>query len=315
MRNLLDFSQTHGFQSFLLGLVEAFDPSEADFVQGVTLSECVADKTPDQPTHLALGQIYTKLCVLPEDHTTAAFRQRAANYAARQNFPVIVVERPAAQFYTSVEGSIPLLSGTLGGLLEDGNTGSHFGLTCAHVAQVSGATAALRDVQGTAHSQGAKVIATNFTALQLNKLPRGSVCNPKATGPAPTNQVDAALIELDPALTATNQIDMVGVVSGFMHLPQLSTGDHIAMLGVGSGSSRYRIGGLCVTYKLSMGNDDYCFANLLETFAPPKAAVAGWLRAALATVPQPQDSGAWICRRLSNARRHGQLLLRDAYGW
>jgi hypothetical protein len=123
---------------------------------------------PEQPSYSGRHSLYVRITVLPESDTNPSFQQRIADYAAQQPFPTIIVERPSAQLLASVGGGGIVFSGTLGGMLECGNSGTRYGLTCSHVAPTQHAVVTLTDVGGTSVPNAGTVDETNYASLSAN---------------------------------------------------------------------------------------------------------------------------------------------------
>jgi hypothetical protein len=290
------FSQDKPFIEFCNGLNQ-FEGPERDFIQGISILRFLDPliAPPEQPRFSGRHPLYVRITVIPFRDTTPSFQQRIDDYANQQPFPTIVLQRLPAQLLAAVGGGGIVFTGTLGGMLECGNSGTHYGLTCSHVAQTRHANVALTDVGGSSVVNAGTVAETNYANLSARAHPAGTLCNPVST-PAPIREVDAAMITLNTGHTAANSLRSLAPIKGIYKLAALSAGDTVEMLSGATGHVSYRIAGLTVTCKLSMQGTDYCFANLLQTYSPPTAPTPLWLARAFTSPPKAGDSGAWMCR-------------------
>jgi len=234
-----------------------------------------------------------KIYILPTTSATLESRRRVEGYAREQPFFTSVIDSPMAVLAAPVEGGVDITAsgpGTLGGFLKDQN-GKHWGLTCGHVAQKTGSTAALAGGQGNLGI----VRYSNFSNLSAQS--QGAMCNPYvATG---NHSVDAALIEVASQHTAVGSVHSLGRIDKIFDRTQLNSGNVVSMTGAMSGTHDYDIGGYGVTLQVQLSNGGayYCFSDLFDFYAPPNA--PGWVpgRLAQAAAPRPLhgDSGSWLC--------------------
>jgi hypothetical protein len=174
--------------------------------------------------------------------------------------------------------------GTLGGIVKDA-LGRRYALTCAHVAS-----------QNSEVDQPAQVDSSS--AARIGKRVRASVLRTCAstaampcacwTGGPAMNEVDAALIELDSAVSSKMEVLDIGQISGIRRnfMPPLA----VEITGRSSRNRHLRIGNLVAAIRLAdhKGNK-YCFGNLLEIKWP------SFSRVVLGRPIQSGDSGAWVC--------------------
>jgi hypothetical protein len=288
------FSESEPFLSFCRGLGQ-FEGPRADFVQGISVFGFVDDSiaAPGQPKRDGAHRVYVRVAVLPWSVTGDVFGAQIRNFAGQQPFQVVIDERMPAQLLASVGGGGTVFSGTLGGMLECKISGARYGLTCSHVATTRHLAVNLTDVGGTTISNAGTVSETNYSTFSGKALSFGALCNPALT-PAPLQDVDAALITLNSGHSADNTVKSLGVINGINKFKSLGSGNDLRMSSAFTGNILYRIGGLAVTFKLSLGGTPYCFGNLLQTYCPPTASVLPAIARAFTSPPQAGDSGAWM---------------------
>lgn len=173
--------------------------------------------------------------------------------------------------------------GTLGGILRD-KTGKSFALTCSHVLPPK----APADQPASQDNSAATFIGSVAAASVLNVSPGGH-CNPYNAGGL-MNQVDAALIELDPNIASESEVLQIGPIYGVTRKAMMSPELIVEMSGRTSGHRDLVVGGIAATYRFRDSADNlYCFEHLFELRWP------SFLRLVLSRPVSGGDSGAWVC--------------------
>jgi hypothetical protein len=205
--------------------------------------------------------------------------------------------RPIAEMNAGPRDKVrPLLGGvsvgsdsggyaTLGGILEDSLTGHRYGVTCGHAV----AKGQVVKQPSPRDSRRAERIGTCVasTAETLS----GPV--PDCKGSVATNQVDAALIELDadPSVASELRILESANVVGWMQAGEVCEQTPVSVSGR-RGRRNLHTRGLWVTGSLLANSQRYCFRNLIEiTRSSPRF----WgITGTLSPPAAPGDSGAWV---------------------
>ncbi|MEX3986199.1 hypothetical protein AB4Y45_45910 [Paraburkholderia sp. EG287A] len=231
-----------------------------------------------------------KISIVPGADLTRARIVRSI--ADRQvEFFCTLEERPIARAAASVQGSTGMIAdeaGTLGGFLRDRNTGSTYGLTCAHVAQNCGRPVTLNDVSGTKYANAGSVFDSNYATL--NTRP-GGPCD--ITIPFLPEHVDIALIEPDRIHTGMNSVSGIGVVDQIYNPSQFGSGSDVVMRGMSSGKHDYYVGAYCAIYRVLFNDGFYrCFDKMFQILST--SGRSPWLPQKMAVRPASGDSGAWI---------------------
>jgi hypothetical protein len=91
------------------------------------------------------------------------------------------------------------------------------------------------------------------------------------------------------------EIDGIGHITGVSKKNDLSPKQTIEMHGQQTGKHQFAIGGMSVADELGWNGQTYCFDNLFEVRGVPIRSLMASAQRALLAVPQPGDSGAWIC--------------------
>jgi hypothetical protein len=209
-------------------------------------------------------------------------------------YRILYETRPVATLYSNPRrfrrplvgglstGVGPNIHGTLGGILRDHNDPSRkYGLTCAHVM-----TTGPVDQPAQADSIHAKQIGSCGTHTPL-QLPQGQACTPYTT--QGVNEVDAALIDIDPNTAADLEVLDIGPLTGITPRPNVTQGQMVEFTGRTAGNRTVKVGGLGVIYELPYGGTKYCFKNVFEL---------RWPRFYQLIARRPiarGDSGAWVC--------------------
>jgi hypothetical protein len=213
-----------------------------------------------------------KIIVKPISRELLSLRSELVEIARNQPFLTVVETRPLGHLAAAVgdkltAGGVP---GTLGGYLQDQNSGCIYATTCGHVAsKKSSITIAGNQVGTCSYSHPPSVLS------------KGQVCS---KGGNNTNALDLALLDLG-ATSSSN------VVSGVAST--ITPHQNILMRGGVTKTTKFEVGGLVITY--SPGNSNTCFSNMFEVRPPSSCGLLNpTLRTALASVPTQGDSGAWI---------------------
>jgi hypothetical protein len=154
-------------------------------------------------------------------------------------------------------------SGVMGGFLHDTTTGDFFGVTCAHVAQVSDQVHDLAGIH----------IGNCAAAITLLRNTGNVPCDPLKPA-TPLNKLDVALVEVFTAPPATGQTG----TSSLIH------GEAIDVRRTGLAARQFNIRSLVMSFQLLDSGTTpptrWCFERLVELY--PQGPVT-----------QPGDSGAW----------------------
>lgn len=205
--------------------------------------------------------------------------------------------RPVARAYSGgrkkrvqpLQGGISVGSATgdyatLGGILRDGS-GKFYALTCGHaIARNAEAKQPSPKDKQTSARIGICIESTDGALQGPTKS-----CNRKKA----TNEVDAALIELDGNLQPAPRLELMGVgkLAGWAAIDDVNEDSPIQVSGR-SGLKNVYTGGLLVIGSLRIGPDRFCFRNLMEI---KRASVQYWgATGTLAPPVRPGDSGAWV---------------------
>ena len=234
------------------------------------------------------GSFLAKVCVTPTEVASLPLRRRLeAICAAETNFFAIVEDRVPPRLSSLVGGkqlTAGSQTGTIGGYLKD-QYGDYFGLTCGHVGCYVGDTVSATDTGGGSLVIG-KVSNTNW---KLTSISAGSLCQVATAA----NDVDIALVELDPGFVPSNTVNGIGQITDIFKLASLGSGHQVRMCGYQSGAEDYKITGYVVTYKTSHLGLDYCFSNVFEIAGVPSTSTFQ-LFGQYVPVPKSGDSGAWV---------------------
>ena len=237
-----------------------------------------------------------KICVLQPQAGTQSIWRQLVSLADSQPFFTTLEVRPVARAAAaaSAEGGCSIVAdepGTLGGFLRD-QSGTMFGLTCAHVAQQRGSLVNVPDVSGI-NPQNATVAYTTYTSLRAQT--GSQLCNPDDED-VEQHQLDAALLQIPGGLQPLNTVIGVGKIGTIYGRRHFQTGFTAYMRGAVSGTGKYIVGGYSVMYRILFPNGNYyCFTNLYEIVGFSRAQLAPRFATALAPRAQTGDSGAWIC--------------------
>ena len=260
--------------------------------------------------------IVVKICLRPaaenEELRTPEFSET--------RFRVVYETRPVATLYGSPReftrpligglsiGLGPKVSGTLGGILQD-SQGNRYGMTCSHVTHDS--SGAYRSVEQPAASDsgsffrlrkgslrssgaGSTKVGSFVVSSPLCSAKQEAVCNPYSG--LPMNEVDAALIKIDKAVSSEFEVMDIGPLTGVTPRARLTPGQTVEIAGKSSGIRRLVIGGLAVTYRFRSYNGEYyCFKNLFELRWPSYWRLMG------GSPVESGDSGAWVCNANSSS--------------
>jgi hypothetical protein len=233
-----------------------------------------------------------KICFRPG--TDNKSRSHLRGFAREWKFFCVVEERPLAVAASSFDGGREIVAnepGTLGGFFSDKNSSRVFGVTCAHVGQVAGASVSLEDPAGVTHQNIGTVAHTSFKSL--TPLGSGQACNRAVQGIV--TQVDVALIELNKTQTALKTVPSVGTIDAIFDRTQFGAGDSVEMRGAISKHNSYVVGPYDAVYKVLFKNGNvHCFEHMFEIHR--QSVTSSWVPPVLAAKPVHGDSGACICR-------------------
>ncbi len=254
--------------------------------------------------------VVVKICLRPAAENE---EQRTPEFG-ESRFRVVYETRPVATLYGGPSeftrpligglsiGLGPKVSGTLGGILQD-SLGNRYGMTCSHVTHNS--SGKYRSVEqpaasdsssflrfGKRSARGSSNVSTKIGTLvvssNLSPTKQEAVCNPYAG--LPMNEVDAALFEIDKAISSDLEVMDIGPLTGVTPRARLTPGQTVEMAGKSSGIRRLVVGGLAATYRFrSYSGEYYCFKNLFELRWPSYWRVIG------GSPVESGDSGAWVC--------------------
>ena len=113
---------------------------------------------------------------------------------------------------------------------------------------------------------------------------------------AASNQVDAALIELDHQ-PPTREVRGVGTLAGWTRADDLSDESPVE-ISARSGHRNLYTAHLFVIGRLLLGTDRYCFKNLIEL--KRKSSSRWGITGTAASPSRPGDSGAWVMQAGAN---------------
>lgn len=202
--------------------------------------------------------------------------------------------RPVARAYTSRKGHVRPLQGgislgtgsgnyaTLGGILKSEN-GILYGLTCGHA--IGKNDEAKQPSPRDAQNASRIGVCVESTDGALHGP--AARCNRKVA----SNEVDVALIELDPQIASKLEIMDIGELTGWASIDDVDEDSPVQVSGRSGHRSLYT-GSLIAVCSLRIGANRYCFRNLLEI---KRASVRHWgVTGTLAPPVHPGDSGTWV---------------------
>jgi hypothetical protein len=238
--------------------------------------------------------VIIKICLIPP----LPERERGIPRFENENLNIVYETRPRAQLFAgSTKAHNPLVGGisigvgpddygTLGGLLRD-NQGKRYGLTCAHVATTGEDVFHPAKADGSTHAKRIGKVALHGG---LKICPAKSPCSWRATG-SYVNDVDVALIEIDPALSSKHEVFKIGAVTGIRSGDKLVQGMAVELTGRSAGhKSTLELGGNGKYYKIPDGRGgEYCVRNTIELTEP------SYYRNITSSPVDEGDSGAWVC--------------------
>jgi hypothetical protein len=212
--------------------------------------------------------------------------RRLISIAREAPVVVRVEERPRARFALTCGAGIRTSggkSGTLGGVLHDGASNRLYGVSCAHVAKTGDTIA----------DASSKPIGTCNADTALIPLPGSAVCDPinlavpssfPGNGPD-VNMLDCALIELAVPVSPP-------AIAGVAH--RLSPCQNVVLHGAATGTTRHKLGSLCLSYSFAEGGQDFCFRDAIELLPQPWGPFGGTLGHVMTKLPTQGDSGGWV---------------------
>lgn len=173
--------------------------------------------------------------------------------------------------------------GTLGGIVEDGNS-VRYGMTCAHVFP------SVTSVEQPARYDDpqASAIGKSSASIALQQCRAPGPCNPYTNSPHIAS-VDTTLVEIESHIAADLEILSIGPLAGVVSKNSMTPGQEVTFVGRTSGNRTAEVGGLAVFYRLQMSGQTYCFRDLFEI------RWRWFIRTLLGPVVQAGDSGAWVC--------------------
>ncbi len=221
------------------------------------------------------SSLLVKVIVAPvndQNDKRSGSRSRLLELVRKVTFPALMETREPARFVVSCgdfcasdTGSL----GTIGGFLEDSDSGKTYAATCGHVVAAGSVWVDGRSIGVCTHAR----VPTPLTSNQL--------CTPAGVN---VNRLDIALIDVT-MLKVSNRLSNIAAY--------IFPGESISTFGAMSGRTNYEVGGVAVVYSIG----GVCFGNLFEVRPPaPRGMISGKLQSAFARVPQRGDSGAWIER-------------------
>jgi len=178
--------------------------------------------------------------------------------------------------------------GTLGGILRDKTTRQLFGLSCGHV---------IRNTYSQV-SQPSMVDDNSSNLIgecNYSVVPKPSVgyCNPYSDR---LNEMDIALIKLDPEIKANHAILDIGDIRGITPANELHPNLKIEFTGRSSGHRTLVTGGIGFVQQItdSQTGETSCFKNLIEIKQPRLSSLL------LRRPVKGGDSGAWLATEGNN---------------
>lgn len=181
-------------------------------------------------------------------------------------------------------GTGPAAYGTLGGLLQD-NSGNRYGVTCAHVA-----TGKAKVIHPSPQDGGTQQIGY-VSDFDLPKgFPPGMPIT-AANQAAHANNVDVALIEIDPAVASKLAVDTIGPIVGIFPNGSIQQWHPAIFAGRTSNIRSVEFFAPVAYYNVpdATGTGTICFNDIRLIRWPPGGGTGG---------PPPiqaGDSGAWLC--------------------
>lgn len=209
------------------------------------------------------------------------------------------------KFHRPLQGGVSIghglvESGTLGGITTDQQQ-NYWGVTCAHVFKAGSKI----DQPAQADSRlMAKAIGTNVHLSPLMPSAHTTLCNPYHSN-SKMNSLDAALVEIDPAVHSLKSMLNVGRLRNIRPMSVINPGDMMDVAGKECGNRVLRVGGLALTYRFFDNQGTaYCFKDVFELRWPRN------LRLLMGRPIKPGDSGAWAISS-STADWAGMVLAGD----
>lgn len=212
-----------------------------------------------------------------------------------------IEQRPRAKLYAGapanpLEGGLKIrtsagASGTLGGFVQDASSGTHFGVTCAHVAAIGDKIEYFDDA------------ASNWKALgqcvESSPLPGSPDCNVNCYLNAGAVDVDAALIELPNPNASANIKGLFGKVDA--HIAPTAIPRSIELVGAECGHLNLNADkfGMWQEFQLPSG-ECACFKDIFEVNSRSISNLSAKLSLLFSKAVKNGDSGASVVAANAN---------------
>lgn len=197
-----------------------------------------------------------------------------------------IEERPVARFAVAAGDGVvssASKSGTLGGVLRDTKGGQLYGVSCSHVVSTG---QAIFDSPGSFLATCiADTVRVPLFAPNLCDPVNLAVPNPSPGNGPQLNMLDCSLLSLSQPVS---QSPMAGVARS------LTPGQNVVFHGAKTGTTRHKLGSLCMSYDFVEGAQHFCFRDAIELVPQSWLPIGGFLNRWLATLPTQGDSGGWV---------------------
>jgi len=240
--------------------------------------------------------IVIKICLYP---SMAGNNDRVPDLGDN-NLRIQFETRPVARLtankkkYRPVKGGISIgsgadIHGTIGGILKNDKT--QYGVSCAHIFSINDS------IDQPAYydsSQYDRVGIVKYKSNLLQSIHKKS--GKQLTDLSNINDVDIALIELDPLIASQFEVHKIGIVNGFTKIEDLDQGQVVEFTGRKSGHRVLELGGFAVFYRVKdYGGNGFCFRNLIELKN------SGFISSLMKSPVKGSDSGSWVCNSVGES--------------
>ncbi|MCJ8208123.1 hypothetical protein MUY27_00290 [Mucilaginibacter sp. RS28] len=215
----------------------------------------------------------------------------SANYrlsVVQEHSPVVQFSASAKQLLRPLEGGVSIgyasdPPGTLGGILKDTN-GQCYGLTCGHVIRNTGVI--VDQPSSIDYSTPGSIGSCVYNCLPFPN--NGNLCNPRNT--TYLNDMDIALVELDPQIQSACSILNIGSIKDYMPANNLHPNLKVEFNGRSSGHQTLVTGGIGLVMEVedTQTGQKSCVKDLIEIKQPSLSNLV------LQRPVKGGDSGAWI---------------------
>lgn len=234
--------------------------------------------------------------------------RREAGEMPRQflQFGVVAdVRPPAAGMAISLAASdqvgrkSPANHGTLGGFLRDGNTGTDYAVTCAHVCSLAD-----RDLMHPGPAKKNTVTQVGRVIHSVVPPPSGGARSCYAPWPNP-GALDFSLSEVDPSVSTSNHFQRVGSPVLFSPISAICKSDQVEIFAEQSGRVDAEVAMYSIHDEILIDGQKRCFSDIF-TLTPPKPFYLN------RSILKPGDSGGWVlCQRAGVTSWDGMVFACD----